>query len=287
MKIDLVKKLSTEERLLYWISERNKIRVRKESHYPFPWTDDEILATYKFCNVIRMQDKVSKWLLKNWYLPNRGHPHMYLAVVMARCFNSIETLTSLGFPKEWDPIICYEKLRRRALGRKPIYGSAYIISGSIDPGKPKYHQTVWLVCDHFYQRGKNIIDTESMENTWKGLLAFRGLAEFMAGQIVADMRYAIDGEWWDRYSWAPCGPGSIRGLNRLIEREVDLPMKQSTFIKHFLPLYEKLKPIINSYEIDGMEAMDFQNCLCEFDKYERALWGEGKPKQYYRFDQKK
>jgi len=30
-----------------------------------------------------------------------------------------------------------------------------------------------------------------------------------------------------------------------------------------------------------LEAIDYQNCLCEWDKYERALWGEGKPKQLY------
>ena len=30
-----------------------------------------------------------------------------------------------------------------------------------------------------------------------------------------------------------------------------------------------------------MEMMDFQNCHCEFDKYERTLHSEGRPKQLY------
>jgi len=31
---------------------------------------------------------------------------------------------------------------------------------------------------------------------------------------------------------------------------------------------------------DRLEAIDYQNCLCEFDKYERALQG-GRPKRNY------
>jgi hypothetical protein len=31
-----------------------------------------------------------------------------------------------------------------------------------------------------------------------------------------------------------------------------------------------------------MHAQDLQNCLCEFDKYERARLGEGTPKQIYK-----
>ena len=30
-----------------------------------------------------------------------------------------------------------------------------------------------------------------------------------------------------------------------------------------------------------LEAMDYQNILCEFAKYEKTLWGEGRPKQSY------
>jgi hypothetical protein len=30
-----------------------------------------------------------------------------------------------------------------------------------------------------------------------------------------------------------------------------------------------------------LEAIDWQNCCCEYDKYSRTLFGEGRPKQRY------
>jgi len=79
MKIEQVKKLDVQERWLYWIKEREKIRLAKDAGDSKPWTDDVILQSYRFCNVRRMDDKVSQWLLNNWYKPYRGHPHMLKA----------------------------------------------------------------------------------------------------------------------------------------------------------------------------------------------------------------
>lgn len=103
MKIQDVAKLSPQERLVYWIREREAIRLKKEAGQPRPWTDDEILDTYRFCNVRRMDDKVSKWLLENWYKPYFDHQNMLIAVALARFFNSVETLEYMGFPeKDWN-----------------------------------------------------------------------------------------------------------------------------------------------------------------------------------------
>ena len=43
MNIKDVVKLSPLDRLLYWIKERESIRLKKEAGEPKPWTDDEIL----------------------------------------------------------------------------------------------------------------------------------------------------------------------------------------------------------------------------------------------------
>ena len=58
---------------------------------------------------------------------------------------------------------------------------------------------------------------------WHGLLKSRdGLAGFMAAQIVADMKHVAPlndaPDWW---SFAASGPGSRRGLNRVLGRELD------------------------------------------------------------------
>lgn len=53
---------------LYWYFayERQNIFLKKQRGENAPWTDDEILREYKFCNTYRLNDRVSQYLLKNF-----------------------------------------------------------------------------------------------------------------------------------------------------------------------------------------------------------------------------
>jgi hypothetical protein len=42
-----------------------------------------------------------------------------------------------------------------------------------------------------------------------------------------------------------------------------------------------LQEAVNKKLPEPLHAQDLQNCLCEFDKYERARLGQGVPKQIY------
>ena len=59
---------------LYWYfaCERQNIFLKKLNNLPAPWTDDEILRTYKFCNSYRVNDRVSQYLLKNVIYNNKN-----------------------------------------------------------------------------------------------------------------------------------------------------------------------------------------------------------------------
>jgi len=48
---------------LYFIKERESIRLKKESGLLRPWTEDKILHKYKFCNIDRKNDKGTQTLL--------------------------------------------------------------------------------------------------------------------------------------------------------------------------------------------------------------------------------
>ena len=41
-------------------SERESIRLQKDRDEPYPWTDDEILRTKKFCNIDRKDDRLTR-----------------------------------------------------------------------------------------------------------------------------------------------------------------------------------------------------------------------------------
>lgn len=199
------------------MEEREAIRLRKESSQPKPWTDDEILQNYRFTNIRRMDDKVSQWLLSNWYLPNFDYRNMLPAVALARFINQPESLQAVGFPKVWNTAAIKKRLTRFKEGGKRVFNAAYMVRGN--DGQDKIDSVVQyyvqpLVTDPIE------IDRSFMRKTWTRLAARYGFGPFMAGQVVADLRWAIEGKWLDRNTWAPMGPGSKRGMNRLQGREL-------------------------------------------------------------------
>lgn len=271
------------ELLCYWITTREMIRLKKEAGEPKPWTYDPILRKYRFCNVRRMDDKVSQWLWVNWYLPHLGHPNMLVASALARQFNRPEALDKIAkyvfyTAEPFQSELVKLTLRHMKSRGEKIFGGAYMIRGV--EGIDKTEMVVSKVCQPLCDN-KCKLDTTSMQRSVEILLPYWGLSSFLAGQIVADMRWAVEGAWEDRHSWAPIGPGSRRGMNRLLGRPIEAPMKQEEFTRHLQKLTEKLHKALPSSIMNRLEAMDIQNTLCESDKYARALGGEGTPKQLY------
>lgn len=277
MLIKSVKKLSPLERLLYWIEERESVRVKKESNKPKPWTDDTILQQFKFTNIRRMDDRVSVWFYENWYKPYKDHPNMLLAATLARQFNNPDAMESIGFPHKWDKHKVADRLMKRQEEGLTNFSGAYMITGTL--GGPKVHQVVYKVADPIY-KAEFIINPKSMEDNWQRLLKFAGFSSFIAGQVVADLRWAVTGTWSDRYTWAPQGPGSQRGLNRVLGRPISTKFKQGEFCLELRKLRDVISrrlPAIAS----KLELHDIQSTCCETDKYSRALLNEGRPKQRY------
>jgi hypothetical protein len=109
----------------------------------------------------------------------------------------------------------------------------------------------------------------------------RGLGSFMSAQIIADLKYVspLDtaSDW---RTFAASGPGSRRGLNRILSKparnhisEVKWRAELNTLIEKLVP-YSKDLPFL-------LDAQDVQNVLCEFDKYERTRLGEGTPRRKF------
>ena len=268
-------------RFFYWIHARETVREQKQSGRPAPWINDPILQNYRFCNVVRMEDTVSQWLMKNWYKPYRDHPNMLIACMLARFFNLPEALEAIGFPEEgsWEPADVRKILRARAKRGEKNFNSAYMIRGNEGIDK------IACVMNHTIAptyRNRLKLDTDNMQTAHKQLLKVKGLGSFMAGQIVADYRQAMSGNWYDAKTWAPIGPGSQRGMARYYGDNTAKQKYSQEKFQHQLGLIMRLgEERLWSAITDRMEAMDWQNCLCEFDKYERVRLGQGRPKRRY------
>lgn len=280
-----------------FIREREAIRIRKEAGQPAPWTTDPILAKYRFCNVRRRDDRVSRWLLEHYY-PKFSDltDDVWFAAAVARLINWPPTLQYLLEEAEvipfkalmFDPkkfAKALEDYHQHGGGFKTYTGAYVLYAGGRNP---KYKGVIKsdFIAKHMlvslYENRTAIkegIAKKSVRNTTGALLGCFGLSSFMAGQVSADLTYLPGqlAEAEDLYTYAPQGPGSLRGLNRLTRKLLNAAWSQENFEEVLKSLHAKI-----SLEGVPLTLHDYQNCLCEFDKYMRAFNGKGKPRSIYK-----
>lgn len=254
-----------------------------------PWTKDPILATYRFCNVYRELDRVTIWIGQNWRAQLADSPDLWFWMVVARLVNHPPTLEDLGPPGDWDAGAFVRVLEQRAKAGQRVYNPAYIVSTN-GRAMPKARYLAEQVLTPMW-RTRRDVDPRPGDTlqVWHGILTnFQGMGSFMAAQVVADVKNAPKGtnpltvasDW---RTWAAPGPGSLRGMSRVMGlSHLD---KMPTTV--WSACMERLRPQVNERIWDSplmmrpLHAQDLQNCLCEFDKYERVRTGQGKPKQKF------
>lgn len=271
-------------RFVEFVQERDRIRVKKEmTGEPAPWTDDYILRAYRFCNIRREDDKVTKWIRQNWSARFGDDPDLWFAMVVARLFNypeSLRELTDKVLPFHW--VAFGAALHKRKHAGKKNFSPAYIVSTNgasmdkVDYLLEHVLKPMWANREHYRpQEGDSLAE-------WHGkLMEAQGMGSFMAAQVVADVKntkgsaLAKAPDWW---TWAAPGPGSLRGLNRILGNG---GVKTGLSDARFLGQLNALQEFLDEQAGLTLCAQDVQNCLCEFDKYERVRLEEGRPKQTY------
>lgn len=201
-------------------------------------------------------------------------------MAVARFVNWPETLEDLGLPIPWDPTIFRNTLCRRFKEGKQVFTGAYIIPSS----GPKVSYIAKNVLTPLWERRDRIrpIAGDSLGSFFARLNTSQGFGSFMTAQVVADIKYVeplVSASDW--YSWAASGPGSRRGLNRVLNRPKDKSWKESDWRWELAKLQDRITPEIEEASMPVLHAQDLQNCLCEFDKYERVRLGEGRPRSKY------
>ena len=119
----------------YWLfaARRQEIFFGRLRNLPSPWTQDEILSTYKFCNTYRASDRVSQYLIKDViYQGRQEEEEVIFRILLFKIFNKIETweylktrLGEISLTKfDFD---AYSELLQEAMSSgQPIYTSAYM-----------------------------------------------------------------------------------------------------------------------------------------------------------------
>lgn len=269
------------ERLAYWISEREAIRKRKAQGKK-PYTTDPILRTYRFCNVRREDDRVTRWITTNWRTPNEYDSAVWHAMLIARFINWPPTLKECGYPEPWvhrRQKFAERLIRWDTIGQQ-VFTGAYIVStNGAKVGKVQH--VLGLFQRAYEEIGGRMPLVSTCQEAYAVLRTVNGIGSFMAAQIVADVKYTpLLKEAPDWYTFVAPGPGSLRGLNRVRGHGLQSTWTANGFAAALRDLKTELTRTVSW--VAKLHLQDLQNCLCEFDKYERVLHGQGKPRSQYR-----
>lgn len=280
---------------LYWVNERETVRLKRVAGQPAPWTRDPIISKYRFCNVRREHDRVSQWIVQRVLRPYADHPNLWIMVALSRYINwpdTINALMEMGlWPTQktprWEAIGSY--LDQRVVAGEQTWTGAYMIRAESNPdaewyswGKGRYVAEV-VVKGLWDDRARVYpLLTDTVEGAWNAIQGHYGFGSFMAGQVVADYTYTnMLNSASDLYIWAPLGPGSRRGLNRLTGRDLTQTIDQAVAVGLMRELRHAILDKLGD-EYASMTLHDVQNCLCEVDKFLRVKNGEGRPRSIYR-----
>lgn len=281
--------------LLYFVFEREAIRLKRAAGEPPPWTSDEVLHIFRFCNIRRADDRVSSWLIKYVLKEEYIVYHLQsflLFSAFARLINWPPTVHDIlekdWYPKkriDWKRIGKFVDTRtgktwtgafmlpapRRRGRKKGKFIAERVIAGSLQKLLPR------LVKEFRKPRKER-----SCRRVWEILRECDYLGSFLAGQITADWTYtSLLSEASDLYSWAAPGPGSIRGYNRVLGiTPLNKKPKEEDWLQN-LQLWRKeiIAKLGSGYE--NLDLQSCQNSLCEYDKWARVKKQQGRPRALY------
>lgn len=285
------------ENFFQYARARQAIKLARDAGKPGPWTQDSILQEFRFCNVFREDDKVTTWFRENLRAPlsaNSDIAHVLWATIVFRWFNRIPTGRILAQCGLLEGKLDYALAKRRLLKEMPSgpwVTGAYMVK--TPPGMNKIDGLFWCMRQiepHIGCLASCLQANGRLELATDSLSQFPYLGSFMAYEIVTDLRHTpVLSHAGDIMTWASPGPGAARGAGRVFNNDHETyrytqPSDRAEVILHMQELLALSKTPRLWPHPQAWEMRDVEHTLCEFDKYERARLGEGRPKQLFKPD---
>lgn len=283
------------EQLMGYIAERRATQVRREAGGPRPWTADPVLASKKFCCVIRDDDRTSRDAQKTIQGFCNATERMG-ATLSFRLYNRVETLRALHsagvFSRRGEGAL--EVLQ----GLSPALNTAaYKIS--VKGGLFNIEGIAQLI-RQAVRRAADFEPRQRAELTCSSIRGAVGCGTFLSYQIMQDVRW-LTGSFSDEKEWCAIGLGALRGLARLsgqyearhwtekqgrgnaeeemYARDLGINIRLQERGDLALPAAARrlMEPVLVEMDrvLPGATMFDLEHNLCEWDKYERIKAGEG------------
>ncbi len=253
------------EQFSYYVNERLAVQQKKESGLSAPWTEDRILRDFRFTNVSRRDDRVSRWFIEN--IAERDDLATEAKVYntfLFRAFNKTETAEGLMLPfkKNGEKYLRGLIADMRASGYDKHFGTAYFQSGlkgawktDDDTSNRMVDMVEWLIANDYYSK---VTAASNQKECFETIKEVAGFAEFLAYQVFVDLTYIPEFPFTDK-EFTVSGPGCHKGINCLFDERDGMTDEECIFW------------IRDNQELFGLttdvSVMDIENCFCEFSKF--------------------
>lgn len=237
------------EEFCWFIQEREKIRRNKESGLAIPWTNDPILQKYRFTNVWRQDDAVTKAVMQR--IEHLEHkPQLAVAnIIWLRSLNRVESINIAP--------LCSPKLElTEEIKGKLKFGDAYV---TVPSWKLKKGETRFEAIKKFIDELNEEFEA-TLETDWDYFLRPRSW-------FVGLPRYEIMLDFWQFYileeAYCNVGLGAAESLKKILgitypPSEVDINVLLAR-VKKDLPITHEKWGELTPRCIEGM--------CCEYRKY--------------------
>jgi hypothetical protein len=266
---------------LYWhfVSERQAIFERRQRNEPPTWTDDPILAEYKFTNVFRAADRVSQYMIRRvCYGDAPTTRDRLFAIVAFRTFSNIAMWERLRAELRHAPTVhdlangAFETaLTKIKNDGQRLYTGAFILCANDAYGRRIKHLNHVEMFKSMFVTGdlcEQIINAKSLGAVYDALHGYPLMGDFMAYQTAIDINYSklIN---FDENDFVKAGPGARRGIAKCFEDIGNLTPEQVIYWMVENQDRELARLGLNFDGLFGrkLHAIDVQNCFCETDKY--------------------
>lgn len=273
----------------YWTLayERQEVFFRRLRGQAEPWTDNPIVAEYKFTNAYRASDRVSQFLIRNViYRPDlpQSSVEVLFRILLFKFFNKIETWEllegELG-PLTWRDFQ-FDKYDRVLGGArkegKRIYSAAYIMPpGSGAFGFPEKHRNHLRLLEMIVKSdaADKLSGMTKMQQAFDLFRSYPTLGDFLAYQFVTDVNYSELTSFSEMEFVIP-GPGARDGLRKCFSDPGGLTEPELIWLMADVQNREFERLGFSFKDLWGrpLQLIDCQNLFCETDKYARVAHPE-------------
>ena len=267
----------------YWrfAAERQEVFFRKLQGDLPPWTDDPIIAQYKFTNAYRASDRVSQYLIqKVIYDGDESVNEVFFRTILFKLFNKIETWEllqgHLGSIAYHDfSFYRYDDILTTAISSHTrIYSGAYMMpSGNTAFGYKLKHRNhlallQLLMADEVPHQ---ISESRSMRQAFETLRSYPMIGNFLGYQFVTDLNYSELCDFSEMDFVVP-GPGALDGIHKCFSDFGGLNESQLIGVVTDIQEQEFKRLGLEFKSLWGrrLQLIDCQNLFCEVSKYARA-----------------